>query len=73
MYPIIIPKAYPVAAPMAAVRGSQIQVGAKFIINKPAKNNGTRYASGMMRRRKSATEIAIAHATAPANKSAKNK
>ena len=71
--PVIAPSAYPVNAPIAATRGLQIQFGTKFTTTKPIKKSGHKYASGMMRRRKSATEIATAHPAAAVNKIAKNK
>lgn len=71
--PTPAPNAYPSAAPNADARGPQTQKGVKLTTSNPIKNNGTRYASGIMRRRKSATEIAIAHPVAAANNSAKNK
>lgn len=58
---------YPATAAIAPSDGVTGH-GKNWVTTNPISNSGNRYASGIIRRRKSAREIPHAHAAAPANK-----
>nr|DAU94623.1 MAG TPA: hypothetical protein [Microviridae sp.] len=69
--PTIAASAYPNAAPTVAVYGPIGQKGDQVTINAPISNSGHKYASGIMRRRRSATDMRHAHHNARANNTIK--